>query len=129
MPIVPSVILARWNLPYSSEPSHRCLDFLTEYVVTRWYRAPEIVLSSETYTKALLPRRRFPRRSLSPLLTDQAVDMWSVGCIFGELLGRKPLFPGSDHVQQLNCILSVLCSGGLQEAAEWGVSHTRPNYR
>jgi len=65
-----------------------CLDFLTEYVVTRWYRAPEIVLSSDKYTKA--------------------VDMWSVGCIFGELLGRKPLFPGSDHVQQLNCIIDVL---------------------
>jgi len=65
-----------------------CLDFLTEYVVTRWYRAPEIVLSSDTYTKA--------------------VDMWSVGCIFAELLGRKPLFPGSDHVQQLSCILDVL---------------------
>ena len=65
-----------------------CLDFLTEYVVTRWYRAPEIVLSSDTYTKA--------------------VDLWSVGCIFAELLGRKPLFPGADHVQQLSCILDVL---------------------
>ena len=65
-----------------------CLDFLTEYVVTRWYRAPEIVLSSDTYTKA--------------------VDVWSCGCIFAELLGRKPLFPGSDHVQQLTCILDVL---------------------
>lgn len=64
------------------------LDFLTEYVVTRWYRAPEIVLSSDTYTKA--------------------VDIWSCGCIFAELLGRKPLFPGSDHVQQLSCILDVL---------------------
>ena len=65
-----------------------CLDFLTEYVVTRWYRAPEIVLSSDTYTKA--------------------VDMWSVGCIFAELLGRKPLFPGSDHVNQLATILDVM---------------------
>lgn len=65
-----------------------CLDFLTEYVVTRWYRAPEIVLSSDTYTKA--------------------VDMWSVGCIFAELLGRKPLFPGSDHVNQLSTILDVM---------------------
>jgi len=65
-----------------------CLDFLTEYVVTRWYRAPEIVLSSDTYTKA--------------------VDMWSVGCIFAELLGRKPLFPGTDHVNQLATILDVL---------------------
>jgi serine/threonine protein kinase len=65
-----------------------CLDFLTEYVVTRWYRAPEIVLSSDTYTKA--------------------VDVWSCGCIFAELLGRKPLFPGTDHVNQLQTILDVL---------------------
>merc|ERR1719460_2618998 len=65
-----------------------CLDFLTEYVVTRWYRAPEIVLSSDTYTKA--------------------VDLWSCGCIFAELLGRRPLFPGSDHVNQLATILDVL---------------------
>ena len=74
-----------------------CLDFLTEYVVTRWYRAPEIVLSSDTYTKA--------------------VDMWSAGCIFAELLGRKPLFPGSDHVQQLSCILDVL---GSPDPAQMG---------
>ena len=45
---------------------------LTEYVVTRWYRAPEIMLSCQEYTKA--------------------IDIWSVGCIFAELLGRKPLF-------------------------------------
>ena len=47
---------------------------LTEYVVTRWYRAPEIMLSCQDYTTA--------------------IDVWSVGCIFGEMLGRKPLFPG-----------------------------------
>lgn len=62
-------------------------EFLTEYVVTRWYRAPEVVLSSGAYTKA--------------------IDVWSVGCVFAELLARKPLFPGSDHVSQLNCILEV----------------------
>lgn len=63
-------------------------DCLTEYVVTRWYRAPEIVLASEFYTKA--------------------VDMWSVGCIFAELLGRKPLFPGKDHVDQLRKTIDVI---------------------
>ena len=77
-----------YGLARGVNPTDDCAGFLTEYVVTRWYRAPEIVLSSDTYTKA--------------------VDMWSVGCIFGELLGRKPLFPGSDHVQQLSCILDVL---------------------
>lgn len=48
---------------------------LTEYVATRWYRAPEILLGSTFYTKA--------------------VDMWSVGCILGEMINGKPIFPGS----------------------------------
>ncbi|KAI8810009.1 kinase-like domain-containing protein [Cladochytrium replicatum] len=62
--------------------------FMTEYVATRWYRAPEIMLSFKSYTKA--------------------IDMWSVGCIFAELLGSRPLFKGKDYVDQLNQILSVL---------------------
>mgnify|MGYP002822116461 CR=1 FL=1 len=53
---------------------------LTEYVVTRWYRAPEIMLGYHSYT--------------------MAIDMWSVGCIFAELLGRKPIFPGDDYIDQ-----------------------------
>lgn len=61
---------------------------LTEYVVTRWYRAPEIMLACRTYTKA--------------------VDVWSIGCIFAELLGRKPLFPGEDYMNQLKIIADVL---------------------
>ncbi|KAJ3207336.1 Mitogen-activated protein kinase [Entophlyctis luteolus] len=62
--------------------------FMTEYVATRWYRAPEIMLSFRTYTKA--------------------IDMWSIGCIFAELLGGKPLFKGRDYVDQLNHILNIL---------------------
>lgn len=62
--------------------------FMTEYVATRWYRAPEIMLSFRSYTKA--------------------IDMWSLGCIFAELLGHKPLFKGRDFVDQLNQILYVL---------------------
>ncbi|KAI8854575.1 kinase-like domain-containing protein [Chytridium lagenaria] len=62
--------------------------FMTEYVATRWYRAPEIMLSFKNYTKA--------------------IDMWSVGCIFAELLGGKPLFKGRDYVDQLNQILYIL---------------------
>ncbi|TPX47512.1 hypothetical protein SeMB42_g02268 [Synchytrium endobioticum] len=62
--------------------------FMTEYVATRWYRAPEIMLSFKSYTKA--------------------IDMWSVGCIFAELLGGKPLFKGRDYVDQLNQILNIL---------------------
>merc|ERR1712017_68882 len=65
-------------------------EYMTEYVVTRWYRAPELLLSCAEYTAA--------------------IDIWSVGCIFAELLGRKPLFPGKDYVHQLNLITRVLGS-------------------
>ena len=60
--------------------------FLTEYVATRWYRAPEILLASHKYTKA--------------------VDMWSLGCILGEMLLEKPLFPGSSTLNQIEKILA-----------------------
>eukprot|EP00249_Psilotum_nudum_P021236 c28027_g3_i2 orf=214-900(+) len=63
-------------------------QFMTEYVVTRWYRAPELLLSCEEYTSA--------------------IDMWSVGCIFAELLGRKPIFPGKDYIHQLKLIMNTI---------------------
>eukprot|EP00057_Strongylocentrotus_purpuratus_P017318 XP_011671792.1 PREDICTED: extracellular signal-regulated kinase 2 [Strongylocentrotus purpuratus] len=61
---------------------------LTEYVATRWYRAPEILLASKRYTKG--------------------VDMWSVGCIIGELLKGKPMFPGSSTFNQLERIMAII---------------------
>lgn len=60
---------------------------LTEYVATRWYRAPEILLGSQKYTKG--------------------VDMWSLGCILGELLLGKPIFPGTSTLNQLDRILEL----------------------
>lgn len=63
-------------------------NFMTEYVVTRWYRAPELLLSCDHYTAA--------------------IDVWSVGCILAELLGRRPLFPGKDYVDQLKLIIKTL---------------------
>ena len=60
---------------------------MTDYVATRWYRAPEILLGSTKYT-------------------TQA-DMWSVGCIFGELLCGRPLFPGTSTLSQINKVLEV----------------------
>uniref|UniRef100_A0A8C3P042 Mitogen-activated protein kinase 7 n=1 Tax=Cyanoderma ruficeps TaxID=181631 RepID=A0A8C3P042_9PASS len=62
--------------------------FLTEYVATRWYRAPELLLSLHRYSRA--------------------IDMWSVGCIFAEMLGRRQLFPGRNYVHQLQLIMAVL---------------------
>ncbi|KAL5781339.1 hypothetical protein ACOSP7_006368 [Xanthoceras sorbifolium] len=72
-------------------------DFMTEYVVTRWYRAPELLLNSSDYTAA--------------------IDVWSVGCIFMELMDRKPLFPGRDHVNQLRLLLDLI---GTPSEAELG---------
>ncbi|KAK6456452.1 kinase-like domain-containing protein [Scheffersomyces xylosifermentans] len=61
---------------------------LTEYVATRWYRAPEIMLNSSEYSAA--------------------IDVWSVGCILGEMLTYRPLFPGKDYQNQLQLIFQVL---------------------
>ena len=47
---------------------------MTEYVATRWYRAPEILFGSQKYSKA--------------------IDMWSVGCILGEMINGKAIFAG-----------------------------------
>lgn len=65
-------------------------EMLTEYVVTRWYRAPEVMLSSKRY--------------------GCPVDIWGAGCIFGELLQRKPMFPGHDYIDQVNQIVKFVGS-------------------
>ncbi|CAH2058125.1 unnamed protein product [Thlaspi arvense] len=70
-------------------------DFMTEYVVTRWYRAPELLLNSSDYTAA--------------------IDVWSVGCIFMELMDRKPLFPGRDHVHQLRLLMELIGTPSEEE--------------
>eukprot|EP01137_Pigoraptor_chileana_P016535 Opistho-2@73444 len=59
----------------------------TDYVATRWYRAPELLLGAK-YGKA--------------------VDIWSIGCIMGELTDGEPLFPGESEIDQLYTIQSVL---------------------
>jgi len=61
---------------------------LTDYVATRWYRAPEILLGSTKYT--------------------HGVDMWSAGCILAELLGGRPLFPGTSTMNQLQRVLHLI---------------------
>jgi len=63
------------------------MPIMTEYVATRWYRAPEILLGSQKYTKG--------------------VDMWSLGCILGELLLGKPIFPGTSTLNQLDRIMDL----------------------
>lgn len=63
-------------------------SFKTEYVATRWYRAPEVILNPREYTKA--------------------IDLWSVGCIMGEMFNRRPLFPGTHYIEQVNMIIDVV---------------------
>ncbi|XP_071837180.1 extracellular signal-regulated kinase 2-like isoform X2 [Apostichopus japonicus] len=68
---------------------------LTEYVATRWYRAPEILLASKRYTKG--------------------VDMWSLGCILAEMIKGKPLFPGTSTFNQLERIMSVIDQPSIED--------------
>lgn len=60
----------------------------TGYVATRWWRAPEVFINWERY--------------------DEKVDIWSVGCIMAELILLKPLFAGTDHIDQLTKIFDVV---------------------
>lgn len=69
---------------------------MTGYVSTRYYRAPEIMLTWQKY--------------------DVAVDIWSTGCIFAEMLEGKPLFPGKDRMlllQSPTCCFFVLTADML----------------
>jgi len=61
---------------------------LTDYVATRWYRAPELLLGSTSYGKE--------------------VDQWAIGCIMGELIDGQPLFPGESDIDQLYIIQRLL---------------------
>ncbi|KAI1464981.1 kinase-like protein [Daldinia caldariorum] len=79
---------------------------LTQLVVTLWYRAPELLLGAKTY--------------------GAAVDMWSVGCIFGELLTREPLLQGKNEVDELAKIFE-LC--GIPTDDAWPGFRRLPNAR
>jgi len=72
----------------------------TEYVSTRWYRAPEVLLLSRDYSNP--------------------VDMWALGTIMAELVNLRPLFPGSDQVDQVARICEILGD----PSDEYGIDHT-----
>lgn len=86
---------------YTSNPPPR---HLTQLVVTLWYRSPELLLGTRTY--------------------DSAVDMWSLGCIFAELLTREPLFQGKNEVDQLARIFALL---GTPTSESWPGFRSLPN--
>jgi len=79
---------------------------LTQLVVTLWYRAPELLLGTKIY--------------------NAAVDMWSVGCIFGEMLTREPLLQGKNEVDQVSHIFE-LC--GVPTEETWPGFRRLPNAR
>ncbi len=79
---------------------------LTQLVVTLWYRAPELLLGAIKY--------------------GQAIDMWSMGCIFGELLTREPLLQGKNEVDELTLIFE-LC--GIPTEESWPGFRRLPNAR
>jgi len=69
----------------------------TDYVVTRWYRAPELLMGSKRYTTK--------------------VDMWAAGCILGELMGRRPIFSGDDTSDMLVKICGRMGSPSEEDVA------------
>merc|ERR1712112_482856 len=78
----------------------------THEVVTLWYRAPEILLGTRYYSTA--------------------VDIWSIGCIFVEMLTRRPLFPGDSEIDQLFRIFRTL---GTPDESIWPGVTTLPDFK
>ena len=71
----------------------------TDYVATRWYRAPELLVGDVRY--------------------DSKVDVWAIGCLFGEMLTGRPVWPGKSDVDQL---WRVICTLG-----QWSTWHSVRN--
>ena len=67
-----------------NESNNTSIANMTDYITTRWYRAPEVIVGFPSYTFS--------------------VDIWAVGCILVELITRQPLFPGSNSLKQLELI-------------------------
>uniref|UniRef100_A0A0N4UF66 Protein kinase domain-containing protein n=1 Tax=Dracunculus medinensis TaxID=318479 RepID=A0A0N4UF66_DRAME len=80
--------LARSLSSLEDYPEGQTMPELTEYVATRWYRSPEILLAAKRYTKG--------------------IDMWSLGCILGEMLLGRALFPGSSTINQIERIMNTI---------------------
>ncbi|VFQ84684.1 unnamed protein product [Cuscuta campestris] len=78
----------------------------THEVVTLWYRAPEILLGSQHYSTP--------------------VDVWSVGCIFAEMVNQKPLFPGDSEIDELFKIFRVM---GTPYEDTWPGVASLPDYK
>ena len=83
----------------------RPYETMTSQVVTRWYRAPELLFGSKHYTPA--------------------VDMWAIGCIFAELMLRVPFVAGNSDMHQITTIFKAL---GTPSEAQWPEMKSLPDY-
>uniref|UniRef100_A0A4W6FMF1 Mitogen-activated protein kinase n=1 Tax=Lates calcarifer TaxID=8187 RepID=A0A4W6FMF1_LATCA len=117
-----------FGLARVADPDHDHTGFLTEYVATRWYRAPEIMLNSKVsiFTNtarikalnAAAPTRLNSTLCLCDLRFQgytKSIDIWSVGCILAEMLSNRPIFPGKHYLDQLNHILGILGSPSQED--------------
>ena len=81
-----TVKLCDFGLARTFSEGNQAQAVMTEYVSTRWYRSPELIIGSNHY--------------------NEGVDMWAVGCIVGELFAGKPLFPGSSTLDQMERVVA-----------------------
>jgi cyclin-dependent kinase-like len=79
---------------------------LTDYVATRWYRAPELLITTGYY--------------------GPEVDYWAIGCIMGELVDGDPLFPGDNEIDQLNVVQKVI---GKFEDYQYELFYNNPHFK
>ena len=77
--------IKKTNIKNTKNPKN---ELLTDYVATRWYRSPELLISNGNY--------------------NFEVDYWAAGCIMGELIDGNPIFPGENEIDQLHCIQKIL---------------------
>ena len=82
------MILKLCDFGFARKISMTSNETLTDYVATRWYRSPELLITNGYY--------------------GPEVDYWAIGCIMGELADGEPLFPGENETDQLHCIQKVL---------------------
>ena len=82
-----SVKLCDFGLARTMAEGDICQPVMTDYVSTRWYRAPELIIGSNHY--------------------NEGVDMWAVGCIAAELYAGRPLFPGSSTLDQMERVVAL----------------------
>ena len=92
-------ILKLWDFGFARELSKRNKALFTDYVSTRWYRSPELLVGDANYSKA--------------------VDIWSIGWIFAEIYNGMPLFPGESDVDTLYHILRAIGNQMTVKQKKW----------